>query len=160
MPFFFTLRYHCRGWYKFVDGFTRRAVQFPYHGQPHRSMFTIIIQNSSSKLLFQFLQWLFSSFIPSIPSPPLPSTPHTNSCKSTIWGASPFQHHTRWKPIGFVLEGMLWSKKFPSPKKDWDRHFGFWNPLWSGTFPLQKGPCILVFKMPDIFFFSFGTLWS
>lgn len=80
-------------------------------------MFTIIIQNSSSKLLFQFLQWLFSSFIPSTPSPPLPSTPHTNSCKLTIWGASPFQHHTRWKPLGFVLEGMLWSKKFPFPKK-------------------------------------------
>jgi len=137
MPFFFTLRYHCRGWYKFVDGFTRRAVQFPYHGQPQRSMFTTSSKTLHLDSCFNFCNGFFPHS--SLPSPPLPSTPHTNSCKLTILRCKPFSTPHSLKTSRVCFGGHVMKQKISFPKKDWDRHFGFWNHLWSGTFPLQKG---------------------
>lgn len=118
-------------------------------------------QSSSTTLHLNSCFNFCNAFFPhsSLPPHPLhPSIPHTNSCKLTIWG-KPFStpHHTHWKSLGFVLEGMLWSKKFPS-QKDWDGHFGFWNLLWSGTFPLQKGHAFWFSKCVTSFFFLWYSL--
>ncbi len=97
---------------------------------------------SSSKTLhldscFNFCNGFFPHS--SLPSPPLPSTPHTNSCKLTILRCKPFSTPHSLKTSRVCFGGHVMKQKISFPKKDWDRHFGFWNHLWSGTFPLQKG---------------------